>query len=174
MKHLLFVTVCPLVKCLPCKSGFVFDKNGCQTCECQDPCEVNDAWLRFSSFMSILSVKFGFFVKKIFKDHIPKKLLKSNHQTLQREPCTIIPPNCPRSCAAILCIQGTACCRDKEGCYGCRSPHECSFEPAPISPPFCLRSCATIRCGGDTSCCADARGCYGCRSWEKCLQQPWG
>nr|QPK77446.1 antistasin-like factor F [Hirudo verbana] len=32
--------VCPLVTCLvPCKSGYRLDYDGCQTCECVDPCE---------------------------------------------------------------------------------------------------------------------------------------
>ncbi|GLH00224.1 Papilin [Gryllus bimaculatus] len=29
---------CPLLKCQPCEHGYKLDENGCQTCECRDPC----------------------------------------------------------------------------------------------------------------------------------------
>nr|AAS66770.1 cys-rich cocoon protein [Theromyzon rude] len=30
---------CPKPKCIPCLSGYLFDENNCQTCECVDRCE---------------------------------------------------------------------------------------------------------------------------------------
>ncbi|ESO04468.1 hypothetical protein HELRODRAFT_172855 [Helobdella robusta] len=30
---------CPMMKCHPCNSGFLYDEKGCRTCECVDRCE---------------------------------------------------------------------------------------------------------------------------------------
>lgn len=31
-------TECPMMKCVPCEHGYLFDENGCRTCTCRDPC----------------------------------------------------------------------------------------------------------------------------------------